>query len=428
MKNSIESPSTKAGKGGRSRDVACNVSTARNVSTAAGKNAAAADGLASAIEMRQISKVFHTTAGDFTALKEVSACFYKGEFVSVVGKSGSGKSTLVNMITGIDRPTSGEVFTEEGPIHALSENRMSIWRGRNLGVVFQFFQLLPTLTLLENVMLPMDFAGLYSPGERPQRALELLRQVGLEDFADQLPAAVSGGQQQSVAIARALANDPPILVADEPTGNLDSRTAEQVFSIFTRLAQQGKTIIVVTHDASLAQRTDRTLLLCDGELVDPRIAGALPRFAHRRLLWLTHKMQPRRFEPGEALPRGAVILVTAGEVEAGTRDEGRGTEDRGQSTEDGVRRQRKPKRLAELVPQTVLRLGAGNGRSLSALITPFDWGMVETLHATSLLLATSLPVEALVLEEADFQQWMEESPSGRAFLEQAAIQRWGRAE
>ncbi len=191
-----------------------------------------------------------------------------------MGKSGSGKSTLANMITGIDHPTSGSVRINGTYVHNLDENKMSIWRGRNLGIVFQFFQLLPTLSLLENIMLPMDFCNMYAPLERERRAMDLLEMVGLESVADQQPAAVSGGQQQRAAIARALANDPPIIVADEPTGNLDSRAAESVFQIFINLAQQGKTILMVTHDKSLAQRTDRVLLLSDGELVDEWITQA----------------------------------------------------------------------------------------------------------------------------------------------------------
>lgn len=221
------------------------------------------------IEMKDIVKVFRTSAGDFVALKDINATFYEGEFVSVVGRSGSGKSTLVNMITGIDHPTSGTVCVEEACIHDLDEGKMSVWRGRNLGIVFQFFQLLPMLTLLENVILPMDFGNIYSPAERPKRAMELLDLVGVAEHADDLPGAVAGGQQQAAAVARALANDPPIIVADEPTGNLDSRTAEKVFGIFLDLARGGKTIIMVTHDPDLARRTERSIVLVDGEFASP---------------------------------------------------------------------------------------------------------------------------------------------------------------
>ncbi|MDD5368205.1 MAG: ABC transporter ATP-binding protein [Anaerolineaceae bacterium] len=221
------------------------------------------------IEMRQIVKIFKTPAGDFQALKGVDACFYPGEFVSVVGRSGSGKSTLVNMITGIDHPTSGTVRVGDTYIHKMRESKMAIWRGLNLGIVFQFFQLLPMLTLLENTILPMDFCNKFATGEREGRAMDLLALVGLEKMAQKLPGEVAGGQQQSAAIARALANDPPIVIADEPTGNLDSKTADGVFAIFDQLIQQRKTILMVTHDQSLAQRTARMLLLSDGELIAP---------------------------------------------------------------------------------------------------------------------------------------------------------------
>jgi putative ABC transport system ATP-binding protein len=219
------------------------------------------------IQMISVSKIFKTAAGAFPALQEVTACFYPGEFVSVVGRSGSGKSTLVNMLTGIDHPTSGTVQVDGVDLYRMSESARSAWRGRNLGIVFQFFQLLPMLSLLENVILPMDFCNVYAPGEREERALELLRLVGLERYASKLPAGVSGGQQQSAAIARALANDPPVLVADEPTGNLDTRAAGAVFELFDSLVAQGKTILMVTHDRQLARRTDRTLLIADGRLV-----------------------------------------------------------------------------------------------------------------------------------------------------------------
>ena len=235
------------------------------------------------IKIESVSKVYQTQAGQFPALKDISAHFSVGEFVSVVGKSGSGKSTLVNMLTGIDHPTSGTVSIGGLCIHEINESDMSIWRGKNLGIVFQFFQLLPMLSILENIMLPMDFAERYPPRERPERAAGLLELVGLQEISDKLPGAISGGQQQSAAIARALANDPPILIADEPTGNLDTRTAAQVFDIFARLSESGKTIVMVTHDPLLAVRCSRVMLLSDGELVPPgsslyeqMIAGAVP--------------------------------------------------------------------------------------------------------------------------------------------------------
>jgi putative ABC transport system ATP-binding protein len=228
------------------------------------------------IRMHGITKVFSTPGGDFTVLKNIDVDVCQGEFVSVVGRSGSGKSTLVNMLTGIDHPTSGTVQVGDVRIHDMPESRMAVWRGRNLGVVFQFFQLLPMLTLAENVMLPMDFCSIYPPADREERALALLKRVGLEGLAHKLPGAVAGGQQQSAAIARALANDPPILVADEPTGNLDSHTAGQVMDIFGELVALGKTIVMVTHDSTLAARTSRILLISDGELAEETLFRTNP--------------------------------------------------------------------------------------------------------------------------------------------------------
>jgi putative ABC transport system ATP-binding protein len=219
------------------------------------------------IEMRQLVKTFKTPTGEFNALRSVDAEFYRGEFVSIVGKSGSGKSTLINMLTGIDHPTSGSVRVGDVYVHELGESEMARWRGRNLGIVFQFYQLLPMLSLIENVMLPMDFCNLYTSSERERRGMELLDLVGLADYAHKMPAAVSGGQQQSAAIARSLANDPPLIVADEPTGNLDSRAAETIWNIFEELVRQGKTIIMVTHDNDLAQRAARMLQLADGKVI-----------------------------------------------------------------------------------------------------------------------------------------------------------------
>ena len=190
-----------------------------------------------------------------------------GVFAAVVGKSGCGKSTLINMIAGIDRPTSGECWVAGSPIHKFSENQMAVWRGNNLGVIYQFFQLLPTLTAMENVLLPMDFRNKYSAAERLERAEFLLDTVGLGDQLNKLPTTMSGGQQQRVAIARSLANDPAVVLADEPTGNLDSRTANEIFELFERLAAQGKTFVMVTHDNDLAGRASRIIRLADGEIV-----------------------------------------------------------------------------------------------------------------------------------------------------------------
>ncbi len=223
------------------------------------------------IDLRQVVKTYQTEAGTFTALDSLDLQVNRGEFVAVVGKSGSGKSTLINMITGIDKPTSGEVMVGGTAVHTLNEGRTAVWRGHYIGVVFQFFQLLPTLTVAENVMLPMDFCNMYAMRERQERAVHLLAQVGLANHAHKLPSAISGGEQQRAAIARALANDPPIIAADEPTGNLDSKTAEDVFQLFEALVDQGKTILMVTHDRDLAQRVSRIITLADGQIVDERV-------------------------------------------------------------------------------------------------------------------------------------------------------------
>ena len=221
------------------------------------------------IDMHGIVKIFKSAAGEFTALKGVDLTINRGEFVSIVGKSGSGKSTLLNMITGIDHPTQGQVIIGGTDIYSgVTESQRSRWRGRNLGIVFQFFQLLPMLTLLENVMLSMDFAEMYDFDQRPVRAMEMLKLVGLETFANKLPVLVSTGQQQLAAIARALACDPPLLVADEPTGNLDSKSANTIIDLFEELSRRDKTIVMVTHDPSLTSRTTRNLIIADGLIVE----------------------------------------------------------------------------------------------------------------------------------------------------------------
>ena len=220
------------------------------------------------IDMHGIVKIFRNAAGEFIVLKGIDLTINRGEFVSIVGKSGSGKSTLLNMVTGIDHPTRGQVVIAGTDIYTnVSESQRSKWRGRNLGIVFQFFQLLPMLTLIENVMLPMDYANLYDFDERPTRAMEMLNLVGLEQFASKLPVLVSTGQQQLAAIARALACDPPLLVADEPTGNLDTKSASTIIDLFEELSRQGKTILMVTHDPSLTSRTTRNIIIADGVLV-----------------------------------------------------------------------------------------------------------------------------------------------------------------
>jgi len=224
------------------------------------------------VELVDVVKIYSTAAGEFTALNGINLQVGRGEFVGVIGKSGAGKSTLLNMITGVDRLTSGEVVVNANgapvSIHKMTEDSVALWRGKTLGVVYQSFQLLPMLTLVENIVLPMDLCGRFKPKQSRQRALELLRLVEIEDHADKLPAQISGGQQQRVAIARALANDPPILVADEPTGSLDSVTAEHIFEVFEHLVGDlGKTIVMVTHDQALGSRFTRTLEIADGELM-----------------------------------------------------------------------------------------------------------------------------------------------------------------
>jgi putative ABC transport system ATP-binding protein len=247
------------------------------------------------IDLRGITKVYETDAGPFPALKGIDLQVYPGEFVAVVGKSGSGKSTLINMFTGIDHPTDGEVIVAGTRIRQLDEGQMAEWRGRQMGIVFQFFQLLPTLTIVENVMLPMDLCQRYDVGERYERALHRLEQMGLADDAQKFPAAVSGGQQQRAAIARALANDPPILVADEPTGNLDSRAAEAVFRLFEALVAEGKTILMVTHDNDLASQVSRTVVLADGQIVD--VVTRLPMTIGKPAVMLAPESVPQPYAP-----------------------------------------------------------------------------------------------------------------------------------
>ncbi len=276
--------------------------------------------LSNGIELLNVVKTFKTTAGEFHALKGISLDIREGEFVSVIGKSGSGKSTLLNMMTGIDRPTSGEVIIGGENIYALNESKRALWRGKNLGIVFQFFQLMPMLTLLENTMLPMDYCGVYATAERPRRALDLLDMVGLGNMAHKLPASLSSGQQQSAAIARALATDPPIIVADEPTGNLDSRSAEAIIQLFKQLVDDGKTIIMVTHDPSMTEHTERTVVISDGEILEPVVVKALPLLTHRQMLDLTHNLERRSLQPGDTViskgqSQDHFYLVARGEVE-----------------------------------------------------------------------------------------------------------------
>jgi ABC-type lipoprotein export system ATPase subunit len=272
------------------------------------------------IEIHKIVKTFRSDAGAFTALKGVDLAIERGQFVAIIGKSGSGKSTLMNMITGIDRPTTGEVFVDGMAVHSLDESRMAVWRGRTIGIVFQFFQLLPALSLIENVMLPMELCNMYAPRQRRARAMELLEEVGMSAHINKLPSAISGGQQQRVAIARALANDPPIIMADEPTGNLDSKTAAAIFDLFGRLVAQGKTIIMVTHDSDFARFVDRSIIVADGEVINEYVAHALAVLNIDQLGWVASRLETHHFAPGASIleegdPADRFYIITKGQVE-----------------------------------------------------------------------------------------------------------------
>ena len=228
------------------------------------------------IQLVDIQKNFLVGRDQVPVLKGVNLNIWPGQFMAIVGASGNGKSTLLNMMTGIDHPTSGQVYVAGAALHAMDEDELARWRGRNLGIIFQFFQLLPSLNLLQNVILPMDMAGDLPRNKRRTRAYDLLDLVGLADQADKLPGTVSGGQQQRAAIARALANDPPIIVADEPTGNLDMATSDEVFGLFSQLVDQGKTVVVVTHDPALASRTPSVVEVINGRVRQETSAGLLP--------------------------------------------------------------------------------------------------------------------------------------------------------
>ena len=225
------------------------------------------------VEIHDVVKSFPMGETKVTILKKVSFQVHKGEFLSIVGPSGSGKSTLLNMVAGIDRPSTGEVIVLGSQIHSMNENALAHWRRENVGIIFQFFQMLPSLTLLKNIILPMDLARKHKPRERRERAMYLLETVGLADQAGKLPGMVSGGQQQRAAIARALANDPPLLVADEPTGNLDSASARIVFDLFGKLVVEGKTMMMVTHDKELSRQVPRKIEIIDGRIHSDEYQG-----------------------------------------------------------------------------------------------------------------------------------------------------------
>lgn len=335
------------------------------------------------IQLHGVVKRFSNAAGEFTVLKGVDLTIKRGEFVSIVGKSGSGKSTLLNMVTGIDHPSDGLVVVNGTDIYTgVTESQRSKWRGKNLGIVFQFFQLLPMLTLLENVMLPMDYVDMYDFDERPKRAMALLELVGLEKFANKLPVLVSTGQQQLAAIARAMACDPPLLVADEPTGNLDTKSSDTIIGLFQHFVEQGKTIVMVTHDPSLTSRTDRNIILSDGELINETIAISLPQLRHRHMLEFTKLVEERTYQPHETIiSRDEHVeyffMIRQGEVEVVLQD----------------------KKKNENV---VSRLSDGE-----------FFGEMELLRSGKSIAnvrAGSKPVEVLALPRTDFVRVMNESP------------------
>jgi ABC-type lipoprotein export system ATPase subunit len=351
----------------------------------------------SMIDLRKVVKIFKNAAGEFTVLKGIDLSIENGQFVSIVGKSGSGKSTLLNMVTGIDHPTSGHVIVNGTDIYTkMNESDRSLWRGKNLGIVFQFFQLLPMLSLLENVMLPMDYANMYDFDERPKLAMDLLVLVGLEKQAHKLPLAVSTGQQQLAAIARALATNPPLLVADEPTGNLDSRSADVIIKLFEQLVKEGKTVVMVTHDPSLTERTTRNIIISDGELIDEAVALAMPLLKHRQMLGVTKQAQRLTFSPGQSIIGrdehvDSFFMIVRGEVEIVLQD----------------------KKLDDI---SVARLGPGQ-----------YFGEVELLRGgkaiASVRAVADSPVELLALKRDDFHNLLKESPLTEEALGQIVQQR-----
>jgi ABC-type lipoprotein export system ATPase subunit len=345
------------------------------------------------IHLDEVVKRYETDAGSLTALRSVSLEVGNGEFVAVIGKSGSGKSTLVNMITGIDRPSSGGVWVDGTPVHELSEGATAQWRGRTVGVVFQFFQLLPTISLLDNVVLPMEFCRLWTRRERRERALELLGRVGIAEKAGKLPGAVSGGEQQRVAIARALATDPPLLVADEPTGNLDSVNAASVIDLFEQLVADGKTVLIVTHDNDLAARATRTVVVVDGLVVNEYVRRALEKLDLDQLGVAVAHLRRETYPPGSVIvregdPAGDFYIVTSGEVEILLRHPG----------------------SAEVV---VNRLGSGEYFGEIALLRGGTRRNTVRAGATG-------PAEVMALDRETFDQLIRESEPARRELRRVA--------
>lgn len=353
------------------------------------------------IKLHGVEKYFKSAAGDYHALKSIDLEIGRGEFVGIIGRSGSGKSTLINMITGIDRPSSGEVRVGETAVHKLSENQMARWRGRNLGIVFQFFQLLPNLSVIENVMMPMDLCSIYPIWERRKHALELLEMVEMREHAEKLPSALSGGQQQRVAIARALANNPPLIIADEPTGNLDSKTADAMFRLFENLATEGKTVVMVTHDSSLARRVSRTVLIVDGEVVNEYVARALPSLSPPLLLEATHRVQPMVFQPGTTIikedePGQKFYIISKGNAEV------------------------------------VLKRPSGEDVVADRLQPGQYFGEVSLLHSSRTIAAvraaSEASVEVLALDAESFQSLINASPDFESAVHSVADERMARTQ
>jgi len=349
------------------------------------------------IQLHHVEKVYQSSAGEYRALKSIDLDIGAGEFVGIIGRSGSGKSTLINMITGIDRPTSGEVLVGDTTVHTLSENQMARWRGRNLGIVFQFFQLLPNLLVIENVMLPMDLCNMHPVRKRRACAMKLLEMVGMQDQAYKLPSALSGGQQQRVAIARALANDPPVIIADEPTGNLDSKTADAMFKLFEDLTVQGKTVVMVTHDSSLARRVARTVLIVDGEVVNEYVTRALPSLPPQLMLEATRKVQPMTFQPGATIINEGQHGDTFYIITRGTAD-------------------------------VVLKRSRGNDVVVDRLKPEQYFGEVALVNCCSRTIASvraapETTVEVLALDAESFQTLLAESPDFYDAMQDIAKQR-----
>jgi ABC-type lipoprotein export system ATPase subunit len=348
------------------------------------------------IELHKVEKTFQSTVGNFRALKTVDLKINRGEFVGIIGRSGSGKSTLINMITGIDHPSGGEVLVGDTQVHTLNENQMAGWRGRNLGIVFQFFQLLPNLSILDNVCLPMDFCHTFPSRERHTRAMKLLEMVDMAEHAHKLPSALSGGQQQRVAIARALANDPPIIIADEPTGNLDSKTADAVFNLFKKLADEGKTVVMVTHDSGLARRVERTVIIADGEVVNEYVAKALPVLSPTLMLEVSRKAKKVNFAAGETIIHKnsedkLFYIVTEGMAEVSLR---------------------RPNGLDVIVD----RMGPGQYFGEISLFT--NQRTIATVRAIP-----EAPVHALTLERELFQKLIIESPEFKTVIQNVVSER-----